>query len=210
MSAQDFHFYRPAEGHGLPHSPSNAIIAPRPIGWISTLDAEGRPNLAPYSFFNAVAYHPFTVMFSATGPHPTEGTLKHSAGNALTTGEFVCNLTTEAQKAAVVATAAHLAAGEDEFAAAGLETLPSTVVKPPRVKGAPVHLECRTVHHWTTPQQGDIPPSTVIFGEVVGVHIDRGILVDGLIDLAKVRPLARLGYKDYAVITEPFSIERPD
>jgi flavin reductase (DIM6/NTAB) family NADH-FMN oxidoreductase RutF len=197
-------FYVPAEGdHGLPHDPFKAIVAPRPIGWISTLDAQGRPNLAPYSFFNAISANPHIVMFSSTGR-------KHSVSNIEATGEFVCNLATWDFRDAMNETSATLAEGDNEFDFAGLSPLPSRLVAPPRVEGAAAAMECRLIK--TDPIAGlDGKPSgsIVVYGEVVGIHIDERFIRDGLFDMAAARTIARCGYMDYAVVDELFRMKRP-
>jgi flavin reductase (DIM6/NTAB) family NADH-FMN oxidoreductase RutF len=199
-------FYEPKAGCPLEKNPFKSLVVPRPIGWITTLDPEGQVNLAPYSFFNAVADDPPYVFFSAG--QRSEGTAKDSWRNVEATGEFVCNLATWAQREEMNQTSAPLPPGEDETVAAGLEMLPSKLIKPPRVKGAPAHLECR---YWKTvpiPQAGSA--YAVIFGEVVGVHIDESILIDGKVDLLKAEPIARLGYAEYAVVRDIFRMVRPD
>jgi flavin reductase (DIM6/NTAB) family NADH-FMN oxidoreductase RutF len=196
-------FYEPVLGHGLPHDPFKAIVAPRPIGWISTLDAEGRPNLAPYSFFNGVCGSPPMVMFSSEGA-------KHSAMNARATGEFVCNFATFDLKDEMNATSAPLGLGENEFVHAGLETAPSRTVRPPRVAKSPAALECKTTTVTElSDRHGAATERYVVFGEVVGVHIDEAFLVDGLFDTAKAQALARCGYMDYAAVFETFTMRRP-
>lgn len=196
-------FYEPRNGHGLPHDPFKAIVAPRPIGWISTLDTQGRPNLAPYSFFNAVHSRPPMVMF-------TSETMKHSAANAIATGEFVFNLCTHPLFDAMNASSAALAAGEDEFVAAGLETAPSRIVKAPRVAAAPAALECRLVQSMQLHDaDGRALEGWIMIGQVVGVHIDEAFLREGRFDTAAAQPLARCGYRDYAVVTEMFEALRP-
>ncbi len=135
-------FYQPDKrDHGLPRAPFKALVVPRPIGWISSVDPQGRPNLAPYSYFNGVSSDPPCVMF-APSMRSREGMRKDSHSNAELSGDFVVNLATYELREAMNASSASLAAGENEFTAAGLETLPSRLIKPPRVKGAPVHLEC--------------------------------------------------------------------
>jgi flavin reductase (DIM6/NTAB) family NADH-FMN oxidoreductase RutF len=196
-------FYEPARGHGLPHDPFKAIVAPRPIGWISTLDPAGRPNLAPYSFFNGVCGSPPMVMFSSEGR-------KHSASNAEATGEFVCNFVGHPLKDAMNATSAPLAEGESEFDAAGLETAPSRLVKPPRVALSPAALECKVLSVTElTDLDGRKTRRFVVIGQVVGVHIDEAFLTDGLFDTAKAGALARCGYMDYSATFETFTLARP-
>lgn len=196
-------FYEPGRGHGLPHDPFKALVAPRPIGWISTLDAQGRPNLAPYSFFNGVCDRPPMVMFSSAG-------WKHSVANASVSGEFVCNFATDALKEEMNLSSAEVEAGVDEFALAGLETAPCRLVAPPRVAKSPAALECKVVS--VTELTGVDGASTnrfVIIGQVVGVHIDEAFLVDGLFDTAAAGALARCGYMDYAAVFETFAMQRP-
>lgn len=199
-------FYEPEKkNHGLPHDPFKSLVVPRPIGWISTLDAAGRPNLAPYSFFNGVCTDPPCVMFGASA----ENRRKDSQANAEATGEFVVNLATFAQRDQVNRSAATLAPGESEFAFAGLEMLPSRLVKAPRVKGAPVHFECRYFDTVTLPSSYPGRPNYMILGQVIGVHIADALVTDGIVDIIAARPIARLGYRDYAVIAETFQMRRP-
>ena len=189
-------FYRPAEGHGLPHSPFNAIVAPRPIGWISTRGSLG-DNLAPYSFVNAVAYSPPQVIFA--------GDQKDSLRNIQETGVFATNVVPEALWHQMNATSASLPRGEDEFAHAGLEKSDCTTIDCPRVTLAPATLECRLQQIVTLEGGMDF----LVIGTVTGVHIRDEYLTDGRFDLTKVRPMARLGYKDYAVVTELLELNRP-
>lgn len=200
-------FYATDENaHGLPHDPFKALVVPRPIGWISTLDANGRANLAPYSFFNACSGRPPVVMIGTEahpeGPHP-----KDTQRNIEATGEFVCNLATYDLREAVNRTSAFTEA--DEFEHAGLEKAPSELVRPPRVAAAPVHLECRYLQSVPLPAGEDGRAATVVLGQVVGIHIDEAVLTDGRVDIAKLRPIARLGYSDYAVIDSVFQMRRP-
>lgn len=202
-------FYEPDKrNHGLPHDPFKALVVPRPIGWISTCDAEGRANLAPYSFFNAVCSDPPCVMFGA-GLRPRGDMVKDSQRNAEATGEFVVNVVPYAMKDAMNVSSAHLPPGESEFAAAGLEMLPSVCVRAPRVKGAPIHLECRYLQTVEMPCWSAEHGNFVVFGRVVGIHIDDTILRDGLVDVRLFRPLARLGYMDYSVVDDVFAMQRP-
>jgi len=201
---REFHFYEPAHGHGLPHDPFKAIVAPRPIGWISTCDASGRANLAPYSFFNAVCDHPPMVMFSSAG-------WKDTVANIQETGEFVCNLVTRPLAGQMSLTSAALPRGQSEFEYAGLDAAPSRVVRPPRVAEAPAALECRMVQIVHLHRaDGSTLDQYVTIGEVVGVHIDRMYLKDGLFDLLATHPVQRAGYTaDYTETTTGFHIERP-
>lgn len=197
-------FYETARNdHGLPFNPFKAIVAPRPVGWISSLDKDGRPNLAPYSFFNAISDAPPMVMFSSSG-------YKDSVANIDETGEFVCNMASWDLKDAMNTSSAPLEHGVSEFAAAGLEMAASRLIKAPRVAAAATALECK---HLMTKRMGDKDgqetDSWVVFGQVVAVHIDDNIVVDGRVDVTRIRPLARLGYKDYAVVNEVFEMGRP-
>lgn len=201
-------FYRTdVNDHGLPHDPFKACVVPRPIGWISTLSPAGVHNLAPYSFFNGVAAAPPMVMFASNGRQPHGA--KDSLANVEETGEFVANLATWDLRDAMNRSSAPLGPDVDEFAFAGLEALPATLVRPARVAGAPVHLEC--VHHQTVDLPSNDPGgrNAIVIGQVVGVHIDDSLISDGILDLSRVQPLARLGYFDYTVVNEMFSISRP-
>jgi flavin reductase (DIM6/NTAB) family NADH-FMN oxidoreductase RutF len=198
-------FYE-AGGHraaGLPHDPLKAIVAPRPIGWLSTLDAEGRPNLAPYSFFNMIQTRPPIVVFGSDG-------VKHSAANAIATGEFVFNLVTRALFEAMNASSEALGAGEDEFTHAGLETAPCRLVKPPRVAASPAALECRVIQHGALRDlDGEDTGGVFVMGQVVGIHIAEAALKEGRFDMVAAGTVARCGYRDYAQVTALFSALRP-
>jgi len=192
-----------ANTHGLQWDPFKALVAPRPIGWISTLGKNGVVNLAPYSFFNAVSTDPHFVMFSSGGR-------KDSQRNAEETGEFVCSLATYDLRDAMSRTSQHVGPDVDEMDLAGLTPAPSKLVAPPRVKESPVAFECR---YWRTI---DLPgpdggPGThaIVLGQVVGVHIDDAVITGGKVDVTKLKPIARLGYGDYAVIDEVFELTRP-
>jgi flavin reductase (DIM6/NTAB) family NADH-FMN oxidoreductase RutF len=200
----EFHFYEPSKGHNLAHDPFKAIVAPRPIGWISTRDVGGRLNLAPYSFFNAVADRPPMVMFSSGG-------LKDTAANIQDTGEFVCNLVTRALAEKMNLTSAALPRGTDEFEFAGLAAAPCRIVAAPRVAEAPAALECRLVQMIQLQDlHGAALEQFVTIGQVVGVHIDRAYLRDGLFDLLGTHPIQRAGYTaDYTEATLGFQMPRP-
>lgn len=195
-------FYDAVENnHGLRHDPFKALVVPRPIGWISSLSADGVLNLAPYSFFNAVSSRPNVVLFASGGR-------KDSLENAEATGEFVCNMATWDLRDQMNETSANVGAEIDEAELAGLEMAPSRLVKPPRVAASPVALECKYL------QTVNLPPSNgavnaVVFGHVVGIHIDDSVIEDGMVDVARFKPIARLGYHDYAVVDELFSMKRP-
>jgi flavin reductase (DIM6/NTAB) family NADH-FMN oxidoreductase RutF len=196
--------YDPRTGnHGLPHSPFYALVVPRPIGWITSLSETGVVNLAPYSFFNAVASDPPIVMFSSSGR-------KDSLVNIEKTGEFVCNLATWELREEMNLTSGRHAPDVSEPEIAGLEMVSSLSVKPPRVKRSPAALECRLLRTLDlTDVDGVKVGSTVVFGEVVQVYIDDAVIIDGRVDLEKIRPLSRLGYSDYATIDTIFSMKRP-
>ena len=194
--------------HGLRYNPLKACVVPRPIGWITTMSAEGVVNLAPFSFFNVLSYDPSFVMFSA-GSHEEDGGKKDSVLNAEATGEFVYNMATWAQRDQMNQTALIVEHNVDEMAAAGLDPLPSRLVRPPRVKGSPVHFECRL--HQIVVLPGHQPSSEhhVVIGRVVAVHIDDAALTDdGRVDVLKMRPIARLGYKDYTSVDSIFQMEK--
>lgn len=206
-------FYRTDEKHGLKHNPFNSIVAPRPIGWISTLDCDGRPNLAPYSFFNAVSYTPPQVIFSGgqrPGRRNESVPMKDSVINARETGEFVCNIACWDLRERMNASSAHVPFGTDEFELAGLTKAPSRLVKPPRVAESPVHLECVTVAVYPTLTAPGYSPNLIVLGKVVGVHIDERVLTDGLVDQGKLKLLGRLGGPDYVCVTDVFAMQRPD
>lgn len=195
-----------ANKHGLRHDPFKALVAPRPIGWISTVSKAGICNIAPYSFFNAVGEKPHYVMFSSSGR-------KDSLRNAEETGEFVCSLATWDLRHNQNMTSASVPYGVDEFPIGDLTAAPCRLVKPPRVKESPAALECR---HWKTVElpplePGGEPRNWVVFGQVIGVHIDDRFVKDGMVDTGAMRPIARLGYMDYAVVTPEtmFAIDRP-
>lgn len=198
-------FYRPEDGHGLPHNPFNAIVTPRPIGWISTRGGVG-DNLAPYSFFNAVAYTPPQVMFASTSAKADRDGTKDSVANIRETGVFACNIVSYALRDVMNASSAALPSGEDEFAHAGIEKGECETIDCPLVIGAPAVLECRLTR--IVQLEGEANFAT--FGEVTGVHIDDAFLVDGMLDITRYEPLTRLGYRDYSRISEVFSLKRPD
>jgi len=202
-------FYRADGPHGLKHNPFKALVTPRPIGWISTLSADGTPNLAPFSYFNAVTDFPPTLVFGCNGPHP-EGDTKDTAANCRDTGEFVANIVTEELTHQMNASAAHIPRDQSEFEAAGLTAAASEMVKAPRVKESPVNLECKVVQIVQLASSNPKIVNNLVIGTVVGIHIDERILRDGMVDMAVYRPLARLGYMDYTVVDNVFSLDRPD
>ena len=198
-------FYRPEDGHGLPRNPFNAIVSPRPIGWISTRGADGSDNLAPYSFFNAVAYTPPQVMFSSTDAKPDRGDTKDTVANVRDTGVFAVNIVAEAMADAMNQTSGGWGRDVDEFALAGLAKAPCTTIDCPRVAAAPATLECRVVDIIRLKGAANL----MVVGEVTGVHLDDRYLVNGLWDVTLYRPLARGGYKDYSVVRQVFPMTRP-
>ena len=197
-------FYDPKlRNHGLPYNPFKAIVVPRPIGWISSLDRQGRVNLAPYSYFNAFSDEPPIVGFSSTG-------YKDSVANVAETGEFVCNMATRELLEKVSLTSAPLPHGESEMGHAGLEAAPSERVKPPRIAGIATALECKLLKiEEFVDLDGNKAGSFLVTGQVVGVYIDDRYLKDGRLDTTAIKPLARLGYQDYAAIEAVFSLARP-
>ena len=199
-------FYRPADGHGLPHNPFNAIVTPRPIGWISSRDSAGRDNLAPYSFFNAVAYVPPQVMFASTGAKDDVPGTKDSVANIRETGVFCANIVELAAKDAMNASSATLPHEVDEFTHAGIEKVECSEIDCPRIANAPAALECRVTQIVTLEGAANF----VVFGEVVGVHMRDDCIVDGRFDVTRFTPLSRMGYRDYTAVTEVFELLRPD
>ena len=198
-------FYEPTKrNHGLPHDPFKAIVAPRPIGWISSMDKAGKVNLAPYSFFNGVATFPPMVMFASDG-------FKDSISNVTETMEFVCNLATWDLRDAMNKSSESVPHEVNEFELAGLTQAPSKLVRPPRVAEAPCALECKATQIVQMKGPDGSPRDNyVAFGEVVGIHIDEKYIKNGILDAAALKPIARLGYRDYSVVTELFQMVRPD
>ena len=201
-------FYRPDAPDAPRAGLLNALVLPRPIGWISSLDAGGRANLAPYSFFNAVAYRPPQVMFSATGPHERGG-LKDSLANIEATREFVVNFATWALREAINASSIAAPHGVDEVEHAGQGKLPATTVRPPRVAGSPVHLECVLSQIVALESPGPDQPARMVIGRVTGVHVADELFVDGRVDPRRLDAIARLGYDQYARLGEVFAMTRP-
>jgi flavin reductase (DIM6/NTAB) family NADH-FMN oxidoreductase RutF len=198
-------FYRPSEGHGLPHNPFNAIVTPRPIGWISTRAADGTENLAPYSFFNIVAYEPPQVMFASTSAKPDRGDTKDSVANIRETEVFCVNIVEYAMRDVMNVTSGPWPREVDEFAKAGIARTECTEIACSRVVCAPANLECRMTQILKLEGRANF----LVLGEVVGIHLRDDCLVDGVFDVLRYQPLTRLGYRDYARITEVFSLKRP-
>jgi flavin reductase (DIM6/NTAB) family NADH-FMN oxidoreductase RutF len=202
----EWHFYEPANGHGLAHDPLNAIVAPRPIGWIGSVSAIGVRNLAPYSFFNLLNYRPPILAFSSNG-------WKDSVANIQETREFTWNLATRPLAEQMNASAATVPGEVDEFTLAGLDTLPSTKVAPPRVAASPAAFECVLTQLIRLETRDGAPVDTwLVIGEVVGIHIDTAMLSDGVYQTARAHPILRGGGPaDYFEITEAakFAMKRP-
>ncbi len=208
-------FFNPLEVGMKPspfkHTVYNALVVPRPIGWISTMNTEGVVNLAPFSFFNALSGDPPCVMYCPNAVKPGTEEKKDSYQNVQDTGEFVFNMCTWDLRHEMIATAEHAPSSVDEMAKAGLEAAECYNVRPPRVKASPVALECKHL------QTIDLPPgrnsqSHMVIGEVVGIHIDDDVITDGIVDVHKMNLIARLGYLDYAKIESEniIALKRPD
>ena len=201
------YFYEPSQGHGLPHDPLNAIVGPRPIGWISSQDAQGKRNLAPYSFFNCFNYRPPVIGFASSG-------WKDSVQNIMETKQFVWNLTTQDLAIAMNETSATLPHGEDEFVRAGLTAASSRLVDAPRVAESPVNFECRLSQCiQLTSADGTAIDTWLVLGEVVGIHIDESLLEEGIYQTARAKPVLRAGGPSaYYTIDEAhrFDLIRPD
>jgi len=204
------HYPTSGRAPGLPFDPFKALVAPRPVGWVATVDAQGQPNLAPYSFFNAISDRPPMLMFSSGG---TKDTLR----NILATGEFTCSMANWDLREAMNMTSATVRPGVNEFELAGLAPAPSMLVKPPRVAAAPAAFECRLWKTLELPAAagrpgGPAPVSyTLVIGEVVAIYIDDQFIEDGIVQTGKMRPLARLGYMDFSVVSPEsmFTLNRP-
>ena len=190
-------FYRPEDGHGLPHNPFKAMVAPRPIGWISTRGPKG-DNLAPYSFFNAIADDPPQLMFA--------GGRKDSIRAIEATGVFAVNLVAASALQAMNATSEGFPPGVDEFTKADVARAECSTIPCPRVADAPATLECRATRILTLPGEDNL----MVLGQVTGIHLADACLVQGRFDVTRFQPLARLGYRDYAAISAVFELARPD
>ena len=187
----------------MPHDPFKGLVVPRPIGWISTVSRAGQVNLAPYSFFNGVLSRPQIVGFASESE-------KDSAAFAIESGEFAWSLATWALREQMNATSAGLPRGESEFAYAGLAAAPCRRVRAPRVAASPAAMECKVtqvVH--VVDVEGRETGGVVVYGQVVGFHIDTRFLKNGRFDLAAVQPIARCGYDEYATVESVFSMQRP-
>jgi flavin reductase (DIM6/NTAB) family NADH-FMN oxidoreductase RutF len=197
-------FYQPSQGHPFQFDPFKAIVAPRPIGWISTVDVDGKANLAPYSFFNAVAARPPVIAFSSEG-------LKHSAGNARATGEFAYNVVARPDAEAMNLTSLALSGEVSEFDYADVGMAPCRTIAAPRVASSPATLECKVTHFFELQGlDGRGLGRYVIIGQVVGVHIADRFIVDGRFDAQAAQTIARCGYNDYLATTDIFEMTRPE
>ncbi len=192
---------------GLPYNPFKALVAPRPIGWISTIAPDGNVNLAPYSYFQAVADQPDIVMFSAA--LDMKDAQKDSAPNAVDCGEFVCSIVPYALREAMNETSRALPRSTSEADQAGIEMAPSKRVAPPRVAAAPAALECAVVESRRVLHRGGEHRYTMVFGEVLGIYIDDQYITDGRVDTAAMKVITRMGYDEYAVTENKFSMKRP-
>lgn len=199
-------FYDPrVQDHGLPHNPFNSLVVPRPIAWVTTLNADGSTNLAPFSHFNVCSTEPPAIMF---GPGQRScGGPKDTPANILRAGEFVVNIVPAEMSEQMNITSAELDSGDDEAVLAGVDLLESRNVAPPSITQCPVSLECALETTVTLEGQGD---GMIVIGRVIGVRIEDRVLTDGRIDVRKLRPLARLGYFEYAVVEDSFTLPRPD
>lgn len=196
-------YYEVNAGHGLPFDPFKAIVTPRPIGWITTVDTNGVPNLAPYSFFNAISGSPPMVMFSSEG-------IKDSCRNAKSCGEFVFSLATKSLSTAVNASSDTVPPEVNEYDLTDLTMTECTIVNPPRVKESPASLECKVVSvNELTDIHGQPVDAHMVIGQVLAVHIDDRYIVDGRFNTAGAQPLARCGYRDYSAVTSTFELMRP-
>lgn len=200
-------FYTPGvETSGLPFNPFKACCVPRPIGWISTVDQHQHPNIAPYSQFQNVTWNPPTISIAINNRR--DGSMKDTAANILETGEFGWSMATERHLTEVILTNHNLLPTEDEFTYAQLEKKAAQKIAAPLVAGAPVHFECKLVTSMFLPGGTPEASAHLIIGEVIGIHIDEQFLTEGRLDVAKMRPIARMGYLDFAVIES--TIERTD
>ncbi len=202
------HYDPDREDHGFKHSPFKSCVVPRPIGWISTLSADGVANLAPFSQFQNITYDPPIVMFSAN--QRTTAQRKDTVINVEATGEFVWNMATYDLREAVNVSSREFPSEVDEFEAAGLTKAPSLVVKPPRVAASPVHFECRHLQTLRIPGNGDMGSADIVLGRVVKIHInDDALTPDGRLDIPRIKPLARLGYYNYTYVDKQFEMLPP-
>jgi flavin reductase (DIM6/NTAB) family NADH-FMN oxidoreductase RutF len=189
--------------HGLPNDPFKALVAPRPVAWVSSLSGNGTANLAPHSYFNAVSDNPHYLVFGSTGR-------KDSLRNVEQTGEFAINLATWELREAMDATSARVPPEIDEFELAGLAKAECRLIRPPRVAASPACFECKLFQIVPLPGRTEPTVNFAVIGRVVGIHIDERFIVDGRVDTAAMKPIARMGYSEYATVTEAWRMRRPD
>tara|TARA_Y100001960_G_C14591363_1_gene785851 strand:+ start:107 stop:715 length:609 start_codon:yes stop_codon:yes gene_type:complete len=199
-------FYKPIDGHGLPYNPFNALIIPRPIGWISTRNGKGQDNLAPYSFFNGAAYEPPQVMFCSTGHKKDQTNTKDSMTNIRETGVFCVNIVSKELLNQMNSSSETLSRDRDEFEYAGLDKHPCKTIKCSRVALTPAALECCLTQIVKLKGQNNF----AAFAEVTGIYINDDLLENGKLDVSKFVPVGRLGYRDYTYLTDLFELKRPD
>jgi len=201
-------YFEPGKSsHNLPFDPFKSCVVPRPIGWISTTSQTGTDNLAPFSQFQNVTFDPPTVLFIAN--QRIAGGRKDSVVNAESQGEFVWNMATYSLRNAVNATSEEFEHDVDEFERAGLQKAPSRLVRPPRVAASPIQFECRYLHTLRLPGESVVGTVDIVFGRVVAIHIADEVLTDGRIDIARIRPIARLGYYEYCAVSDVFEMRPP-
>ena len=189
--------------HGLPNDPFKALAAPRPIAWVSSLSGIGTVNLAPHSYFNAVSDNPHYLVFGSTGR-------KDTLRNIEQTGEFAINLATWDLREAMNATSARVPPEVDEFELAGLAKADCRLIKPPRVAASPACFECKLFQIVPLPGSTEPPVNFAVIGRVVGIHIEERFIVEGRVNTAAMKPIARMGYSEYATVTEAWRMRRPD
>ena len=200
-------FYQPKNGHPFKIDPYKALVLPRPIGWISSLSKKGIPNLAPYSYFNAVADEPPQVMFCSNGDSAYGG-YKDSLTNILSTKEFVVNFATANTRNAMNISSSNYKPNEDEFVAAKLKKRKSKLVKPPSVNDSPVNLECKLLKTLKL-KTNTKKISTMVIGEIIGIYINNKFIKNGRIDSVSMRYISRMGYSEYSTISSKFNLKRP-
>ncbi len=202
-------FYSNHRQHGLKHNPFKALVAPRPIAWVSSRSASGVVNLAPYSFFNAMSDSPPIIVFAPNNPR-LGGGRKDTLTNIEETNDFVVNFCNWDLRDAMNLSSAHVDPEVNEIELAGLTAVDSEIVKAPRVKEAPVALECEFLFRIRLPSDSPKAENNACFGKVVGIHIADDIVVDGMVDMSRYRPVARCGYMNYTLVESVFSMDRPD
>ena len=200
-------FYEHKKGHPFKIDPYKALVFPRPIGWISSLSKQGIPNLAPYSYFNAVADEPPQVMFCSNGDSAYGG-YKDSLANILSTKEFVVNFATANTRDAMNISSSNYEPNEDEFVAAKLKKRKSKLVKPPSVNDSPVNLECKLLKTLKL-KTNTKKISTMVIGEIIGIYINNKFINNGRIDSVSMRYISRMGYSEYSTISSKFNLKRP-